>query len=86
MLEILCWGKKHWILSWIIVLTIISIILVIIGTSESTNGIVILLFSVMHGIYVSFLFNMECEELEDKNTNERQKRRDERYKRYNNDE
>lgn len=79
MLELICWGKTRWFLSWLIVTIIIGMILQFIGFNEYVIGGVQIAYSIIHTIIVNYIFNTECEELEDKDEFERNNRKKVRF-------
>lgn len=60
MIEILCWIKKYWLRTYLLVASIIGIILQISGASKKIISIFQLGYLIIHTLVVKYLYNTEC--------------------------
>ena len=62
-LQILCWYKTHWFISYILIMIIISTFTNLIGLSSNMSGIVTLVVFIAHVYIVTTYKKKECLQL-----------------------
>lgn len=64
MIKLICWAKKKWLLSFILVSIVIQLLLSAIGANEGVIAFICVLHLVAHIIFVVLGYKKECKLLE----------------------